>query len=246
MTQISDEKLTAYHDGELAGAEAETIRIALERDPQLHNRLMAMREIDDQLRAAFAPDLNMPDRFAKLLEPSAANNVVELPRKMAPARQRWIPLGAGIAAGLAGLVAGNLLTATQPTTPWLTQVDDGIAIAGLVEHVAIDTPSGEVVKTKGLSVAPILSFVANDGRLCRELHVRDDEMAARVVACRDHDEDEWCIEALASMPPKDFPDGYHTAAAPKDPVIDAAFARLGVKTTLDAAGEKAAIAKGWK
>lgn len=243
MTHIDNDKLMAFHDGELSGGESEAVRSALAQDPQLRARLLRLSDVDDQLRAAFAADLDLPERFAKILEPQDTN-VVRLERKRSPARV-WIPVGAAIAAGFAGVVAGSLLIA-QPATPWLTQVDDGIAIAGLVERVAVGTPSGEIVETKGLRVTPILSFVANDGRSCRELHVRDDEMAARVVACRDQGEEEWCVEALARMPAKDFPDGYHQAGAPKDPVIDAAFARLGVKITLDAAGEKAAIAKGWK
>jgi hypothetical protein len=243
MSELTDEKLMAFHDGELKGEEAETVRRAVERDPQLRERLMRLRDVDDQLRAAFSADLDMPERFAKILEPQGASNVVRLERK--PLRTRnWIPLGAGIAAGLAGLVAGSLLTAQ--TAPWLEQVDDGIAITGAVQSVASRTASGELVKAHGLAMTPILSFVANDGRMCRELHVRGDQMAARIVACRDRDEDEWCVEALARMPVEDFPQGYHTAAAPKDPVIDAAFARLGVKATLDPDGEKQAIARGWK
>ncbi|MCE9523527.1 MAG: hypothetical protein K8S25_13985 [Alphaproteobacteria bacterium] len=244
MTRISDETLMAYSDGELDQEQAESVRVALDRDAALRRRLQSMQEIDEDLRAAFAPDLEMPDRFAKLLRPESAASVTHLvPKRANWIGRNWLPSGAAIAAGFIGLVAGGVLT--SGSTAWLRRVDDGIAVASAVQSVVEHTPSGKLVQADGLNVTPIVSFVAKDGRVCRELHLNDGKLAARIVACKDADEDEWCIEAFVRVPPQGSAASYHTAGAPKDPVIDAAFARLGVSGTLDAKAEGDAIANGW-
>jgi hypothetical protein len=141
------------------------------------------------------------------------------------------------------LVAGYALAPGQMA--WLEQVDDGIALSGLVQDTIASVPSGKLVKRNGLNILPVVSFASADGRLCRELHVDDNELAARIVACRDKDEEEWCIEAFARMPAHADTSGYSTAGVPKDPVIDAAYVRLGIKSTLNADAEKQAIARNW-
>ena len=106
-------------------------------------------------------------------------------------------------------------------------------------------PSGSSVQAEGLNMRPVVSFVSADGRLCREAQLDDDEMAARLLVCRDVSENEWCIEAFARMPSMPGNGGYRTAGIPSDPVIDAAYARLGRKAILDQNGEKQAIQRGW-
>lgn len=241
MNRIDDETLMAFADGELEAGDAEAIRQALATDSSLRERLQALKNLDDVLRAAVTPSIDIPDRFAELLKPAA--KVVSLPVK--PRATRWLPVaGTAIAASLAALMLGTTLTPTQ--AGWIRHVDDGVAIAGAVEAAAVTAASGTLVKADDLNIRPVVSFVANDKRECREIHVRDREMAARLVACRDIAHDEWCIEAFATMPLNDFPDSYHTAGAKKDPVIDAALARLGVRERLDENGENAAIARKWQ
>jgi hypothetical protein len=240
MTHFDDETLAAFVDGELDAAQTSAINEALARDPALRARLQELRNLDDLLRTAVAPAVDVPDRFATLLKPTA--DVVQLrPQRRT---QAWMPVaGTAIAAGAAFLMFGAQLTATGG---WLRHVDDGLAISGALETAALTTPSGQLAKAGDLNVRPIMSFVANDGRECRELHVRDKEMAARMLACRDAHHDEWCIEALTNVPVNEFPDNYKTAGVKKDPVIDAAYVRLGVKETLDESAENAAIARQWK
>ena len=238
---IDDETLMAFADGELDAERTEHVHEALASDAALRERLEALRGVDNLLRAAVAPSLDIPERFAQLLKPSAT--VTDIATKRRSTRSWIIPAGTAIAAGFATLMFANILTPQSDN--WLRHVKDGVAISGAVELAAINTPSGQLVKSGDLNIRPIMSFVANDGRSCRELHIRDKEMAARIVACRDQDEDEWCIQAMASMPANDFPDSYHTAGVKKDPIIDAAYARLGVKEVLDEKSENATIARKW-
>lgn len=248
MKTITDETLMAFRDGELDAATAADVRAALETDAGLRAKLERMTEVDELLRAAVQTDLSVPDRFKNLLadtsdeQPSAAaSNVVSLNKKKS--WQTWAPTGVGIAAALLIVVSGNLMA--PGSMAWLQQVEDGIALAGPVEQAIVSVESGKRVQLKGLNVMPVVSFVSSDGRMCREAQLDDDEMAARIVACRDVSEDEWCIEAFARMPSMPHKTGYVAAGVPKDPVIDAAYARLGIKTTLSADAEKAEIASGW-
>ncbi len=242
MTPIDDETLMAFADGELTDARIAEVEAALAANPALRKRLQEMRDTDGLLRAAVTPSLDMPDRFAHLLQPQPASNVVQL--KATSRTKWWIPAGAAIAATFAIWLAGTSVAPVQ-TAGWLRHVDDGVAISGALEAAAENTHSGDLVRAGDLNIRPVVSFVANDGRSCRELHVRDKEMAARIIACRDLQEDEWCIEALASIPTQEFTDTYQTAGAPRNPVIDAAFARIGVKSTMGAEEENAAIARKW-
>lgn len=240
MNRIDDETLMAFADGELEAEGADAVRQALAADASLRERLQALKNLDDVLRAAITPSVDIPDRFAALLKPTA--EVVSLPvkRRVTP----WLPVaGTAIAAGLATLMLSTTLIPTQ--AGWIRHVDDGVAISGAVEAAAVTAASGTLVKAGDLDIRPVVSFIANDKRECREIHVRDREMAARLVACRDIAHDEWCIEAFATMPLNDFPENYHTAGVKKDPVIDAALARLGVRETLDEKSENAAIAREW-
>lgn len=244
MIKITDEMLMAYGDAELEPVIAEEVRAAVSADKSLQEKLDRMQAVDKLLKAALQTDLAVPERLHKALNDDAAadQNVVQLK----PARHKlnkWLPTGVGIAAALMIVVGGNIMSPASMS--WLQQVEDGIALAGPVQAAIISAPSGKRIQHKGLNIMPIVSFVSTDGRLCREAQLDDDEMAARIVACRDIAEDEWCIEAFARMPSVPQKNGYQAASVPKDPVIDAAYARLGIKTTLNAQAELDAIKAGW-
>lgn len=244
MTLISDATLMAYADRELGDARTKAVRRALANDPSLRARLEQIQTLDEQVRAAFAPDLDVPERFTDLLRAETPSKLVQLDGRRKTSNMRdWIPAGAAVAAGVAGLVAGGLLT--SGATAWRQPVDGGIAIAGAMQEVIMNATSGKTVQADGLSVTPILSFLAADDSPCREIHIADREMAARIVACKDNGDAEWHIEAFARVPVTGPNSSYRTAGPHKDPVIEAAFARLKVKVVLDAGAERQAIATGW-
>ena len=244
MILISDATLMAYADGELDEARADAVRKALVNDPVLRGRLEKFQSIDDQVRAAFAPDLDVPERFTDLLRDAPPSHVVQLDRHRKPVIIRaWIPAGSAIAAGVAGLVAGGILTSGTTASPDLG--GEAIIITGEIQAVVAQAPSGKSVMAAGSSVTPILSFVTAGDVHCREIHIANSEMAARAVACKDKGHNEWRIEAFARMPVSGAGAGYHTAGQHKDAVIEAAFARLSVKYVLDAGQESLAIAEGW-
>jgi hypothetical protein len=244
MTVISDETLMAFADGELGAGEADRVRAMLQSSDSLRERLRRLRATDDLLKAAVSAQLDVPERFASLLggETPSSAPVVQL-RQRGWSRRHWLPMGAGIAAALLIVAAGNLMM--NDRMPWLEQVEDGIALAGPVLSMIADTPSGQVARSGGLDVKPVVSFVSADGRMCREAHVQDSEMAARILVCRDVAENEWCVEAFSRVKPVVNRQAYQTAGIANDPVIDAAYGRLGRKGILDREAEARAIRSGW-
>jgi hypothetical protein len=254
MTTIPDETLMAFADGELDAFETARIEGILRTDAELRQRLARLRATDEILRAAVSAPLAATERLSALLEPELkqhgdADQVMPLRRKHALTLREWLPAGVGVAAALLLVIMSGAMSPQKVS--WLEQVNDGIALADPVLSMISSTPSGQVVQSNGLHVKPIVSFVSKDGRMCREAHVQDAEMAVRVLACRDNHVEvahlnEWCIEAIARVQPIANRQSYHTAGVATDPVIDAAYERLGRREVLDQAGETLAIGNGWK
>lgn len=233
MTYITNERLAAYADGELDEADTAQVRAALAGDELLRARLARIETVDDRLRAAFAQEseLAMPLGLAELLD-------VQAPRRT------WFPAGwrlagSAIAAGVAGVVIGSLWGQLPVATP-----PAAIAFSADVSKAIDGTPSGSRSIVGDTTVEPVLSFIADGGRVCRELHIELADAARHVVVCRV--DAAWRIEALVSKPKKSAAGGYVPAGAADDGAIDAAETRLGFKQAMSAAEEDAAIAKRWR
>lgn len=241
MNQISNETLMAFADGELSGLEADAVRAAIENDADLCERLESMQRVDELLRAAFPAPVDMPERFEQLLRAPEVAPVVRLVTK--PAVRRWLPAGAAIAAGFVGLVLGNTLS-TAPAG--LVDLSRGTEVAGVIKDALSQLASGEVAYNQGIRIEPVVSFVANDGSSCREVKIEASGSNGRFVACHGvNGGTPWRVEAFVRVPEPIGTQGYRQAGGSKDPVIDAALARLGVKSTLDASQEQFAIQSDW-
>jgi len=238
MTFVTNEKLAAYADGELDDAESAQMSRALAEDELLRARLARITSLDNQLRAAFDLDdgQNVPGRLTRMLEPEAS--------RVVPAARwrRWIPAGAAIAAGVAGLAVGGLLPA-ETNPGWLEARGGSFALRGIAQVAADHTPSGSRYVAQSITVQPIVSFLAGDGRPCRELQVEDGGAGTHAVACRE--QGQWRVEAMVRSRGQGNADGYRPAGANKDAAIGAVHARLKITSILDAKAEDEAIAAGW-
>lgn len=153
-SQISDEEITAFLDGEATAELAAQIEARLETDAELTERLTNLSLPKDALRAAFDQVLPMAPRLpASLLEPASNAN-------------RWrVAMVAGVAL-LAGLLigVGGLRWTSQPSDSWLQAVAvyqslyvpqtvalaegqsaDRQKLAALSDEIALDlTPLGDL------------------------------------------------------------------------------------------------------
>ncbi|MFO6447921.1 zf-HC2 domain-containing protein [Erythrobacter sp. NE805] len=230
---VSEERLAAYADGELEGAERAEVEAAIAADPALAARLAAHRALKARLAAHYAPlaEEAVPDRLAALLAvpPAAPAEVVSLAaarqkRGLAPAVRRWAPI-----AGPA-LAASLILALWQP---WQAGVPEGYArgelAAALDTQLAGDQPSGAPTRI-------LLSFARTEGDLCRAYR----SGAEGGIACRDAAG--WKIErrfALDGAPAGQF----RQAGSEAD--LMAAAQDMAAGGALDAEGEAAARKRGW-
>lgn len=237
MTFVTNEKLAAYADGELDDVESAQMSRSLAEDELLRARLARITSLDSQLRAAFElEDQDVPRRLTQMLEPAA--------RGVAPtsALRWWIPAGAAIAAGVAGIAIGGLLP-TENNDGWLEARGGSYALAGIAQTAADHTPSGSRYVAQSVTVQPIVSFLAGDGRPCRELQIEESGVGTHAVACRE--QGQWRVEALVRSEAHGATEGYRPAGGNRDSAISAVQARLKITAVLDAKAEDDAIAAGW-
>src|SRR5690349_17762566 len=110
MQKHSDEALVAYLDGELDSVERGHVEAWLEADPAVRERLAALSQSGELLRAAFADiaDEPLPERLLAAAQgeiggaPEAEILVLKRPAKPLPLRQHGWGIGLAAAAGLFG------------------------------------------------------------------------------------------------------------------------------------------------
>jgi len=231
MTGIGDEMLGAYIDGELSAEEQLQVEQALAADPALRRRLERLRRSDGLVRGAFAEIEGepVPERLRGAADTSRGQRR-PLRHRVAP------PMLAAAAALVLGLALGYLLAPGPPPMAGLTAgaLPAGGPIATALEH----EPSGEVLETPELRIAPLATFRNTRGQYCREYQVRGaGGPAVRAVACRQ--QGVWQNRALFT--PEDG-DGYRQAGGTQR------LRRLVAgpqAQALDHDAEARALASGW-
>lgn len=245
--KFSEEILMAYADGELDAATRAEIEAAAASDPELAASLSRHRATRELLRRGFDPILDepVPGRLLAALESEAAGRagaeVRPLPvRDAAAARQsarRWSwPEWGAMAATLAvgALIGAGLRIAPAPL---METRGDGLIAAGelsraLSTQLARDTPPGADIR-------PGLSFRSAGGDYCRTF------VAGRVAGLACRDPDQWRLELLSTLPAAGT-GAYRPAAAALPGVILEAVEERIDGDPLDAEGEAAALARGWR
>lgn len=194
-TDPTDERLTAYADGELPAGEASELERRLATDPELAARLRRFAATRDVLRQtareallALPPGLEAKVRAQLAAGHADGDRVVALPAR--PGRWRpGAPLWTGALAASLALVVGGLggyllgagsgEEARQATAAGLHEFP--AAVAAALNRV----PAGaETVLAGGTRLAPVSSFTGADGAFCREYELAGPDVRGRVeVAC---------------------------------------------------------------
>jgi hypothetical protein len=246
MSAISDETLSAYLDGDLPPQERERIERAAAASPALRRRLADLKANDEILRRAVDQAMGPPSAalLAALAGGETPANVAPLrPRLARPAlAMRWRAPLAAAAALVVGIAAGRMVVAPQPPA-LVVAARQGAAAGPDLARVLADARSGDSRAMADGSIRIVLSFKAQDGRLCRQFEAQIGGDARAGIACRQ--DGAWRLEDWTAGRAPAAGGAYVTAGGPDNPVIAAELSRLGMTATLDRDGESAAIRKGW-
>jgi hypothetical protein len=240
-------RIAAYIDGELPPAERSTFEAEMAADPALAAEVARWRGNDTALQSAFGSADAIDDALlarlglneAKVvsLDAARAARAAATASAAGPARRWPWPAAGALAAGLAVLlVFGN------PQTP---QVPQGPDSSLLFQAALQDLPSAATASLDGgATVSPRLSFVAGDGRFCREFALAGPRGPQAGIACRTGSR--WQVEALVSAATPGQNPGLTTAAGADTAALDAAYKRLQASDPLNADAESQAISARWE
>lgn len=253
MTQPArprDDDMMAYADGVATDAQRARVE-AFADDPAVKAAIEDYRRSRSALAHAFDAPLYepTPERLRVLMEtPAVAAGPRDRPAAAAPARPRLRPaLAAGLAiavtsASILGFGLGVVARRAPPGAldVLAERVDDGAALAAALGR----TRSGTTAAVDDRSVLrPVLSFIAQDGRACREARVQAGGEASVIVACREPGG--WRIELFAGAA-RPLGEGPSLASGSSDSHADAALDRLGAGAPLTETQEMCAIAADWR
>jgi hypothetical protein len=227
---IEPELLMAYADDALDPLTAKRVERAIAADPTLAEEVARHRRLRATLAQNYAPiaDEPVPDRLAALL----TSNVVPM-RAPRPASRFAVPHWRSVAAMAACLVVGVLVGREVDQGPIATK-GNGLYAAGTLAHALDDQASGG-----SGPVRVAVSFRASDNGFCRVFQ----STQADGIACRDPKG--WALRRTMPGTPPATNGGYAQAES-SDAELMAAAQNMMADMPLDAAGEKAAIAKGWR
>lgn len=244
-TELDDETLMAYADGELAPEQAAAVEARLAHDPAAQRALEIFVATGGWVRHAFDGALHerVPDHLVTAIGQQPAATILPFRRVgIAPAGRFVLPnaLAAGLAL-LLGLGAGYWLNLPEPGPGGgLLAELDSATVQELAER---GTAARQVAIGGGARTAEILAtFQAADGRWCRELALVGAENVATAILCRSADAG-WLPAAYLARQPGEA-DGFAPAAGEPDPA-DVLGAALGAGTPLTPEEERRLIETGW-
>jgi len=243
---FSDETVLAYVDGELDDATRAALEVAMATDSDLAERVARERRLWARLHSEFDPVLRepIPERLLAAAQGTAAKartgNVFSL--KRIPASHWSWPQWSAVAASLVlGVLIAPLLR-HEPTEGPLGIRDGEVLASGALAHAL----SKQLASTQ-VANAPVrvgVSFLSRNGDYCRTFVLRN-KSAVAGLACREGAS--WRLEVLAATDRATSGSGqYQPAASSLPPAIEQSVDALIVGDPLDAKGEAAARAKGWR
>ncbi len=252
-----DEILMAYVDNEVDEATRREIDAALGGDPALAARVAQQRAFVGQLQSAYAPIAAEPVP-ARLLDTALAvgraevkiaarGNVISLNagKRAAPVKANWSwQMLGGIAASLViGVMLGR--TSLPADDGGMVSAQNGQLFAHGVLAAALNTQASAEAGSGPVKVA--LSYRSKSGAYCRAFMLKEGADAG--LACRD--QGQWRIQQLTREK------AGSATGAPGNPVYRMAGSAIPESIlrlvdseiagdALDAAGELAAIRRGWQ
>ncbi len=241
---ISDEQLSAFLDAELPEHEMEKIRQHISEDESLANRLAELALVDSQVANHYAQidQRPMPTAITELLNEEKTTTdrsakVIAFPlwKRLQNQLQEHAAMAASVALVI-GFGAAQLLP-SQNTNNDTNHKWNAIA------QVLDQTPSGsEQQLDDGSQIKPRLSFINQEGNICRQFQVIENKRSAENIAC--NVDNQWQLSMSVYTQESIQANEYQTASGGS--VLDAALDEMMQSNAFDAEQEAAAIKNNWK
>jgi hypothetical protein len=229
---VDTEKLIAFADGELTGADRAEVEAALAEDPALREQLEAHRQVSTRLSAAFDGALSepVPQRLTEAAQMPRQGEVIDFTARRA-AKWSFREYGAMAASIALGLVVG--IGVLQPPEPMVATAATGLEAQGALSQ-ALNT---QLASDETGAVRIGVSFRNHDGDYCRTFDLT--QGGASGVACRDNNR--WNIPLLSGS----AAGGEVRTAGASTEVLNAVDAMIE-GDPLDAAAERTARDANWR
>lgn len=233
--KITEEKLMAFADGELTGAEREAVEQALATDSKARALLDEHRRLRNRLTGHYGPvaQEEVPERLLAMLGAEKPQGVASLSaarekKRVAPFWQRYGAIAASLAIGI---MAGQLL-------PERGQGPIGTRSGALVAEGSLATAlETQLASAQGANSETRigLTFADKQGRVCRTF----DASAMSGLACRSDGSWQVLLATASTRQESEF----RQAGSPA--IIEAAQ-EIMAGPPLDAEGERKALASAWQ
>ncbi len=247
---IDEADLMAYADGELDAARGGEVEALIAKDPALAARAQALRDQRARLAGAFGEALSepVPERLVRAVTASPPP-AIDLAAARAARRREpapaWWTYGAAMAACLVlGVFVGGRL-ALSPA-PAIASRDGQLVAQGplaeaLANQIAAEPRAGERPVRVGLSL------ITANGVYCRTFRIAGrnaDQGPTAGLACREPRA--WTVRMAVAVAPEAGQGTYSIAGSSAPAPVMQLVDDLGGGKLLDAAGERAARARGWR
>jgi anti-sigma factor RsiW len=275
VTQISDELLMAYADGELDGNDRASVESYVAQSAEAASRFAvfagtgrALAEIFERPMLEPVPQrlidaIYAPVRSSKPAGVAADENVIPFVVRRQPARapsrpafQHNLMLAAACVSALA-LTAGAYWVSIQPgsgagETFATAQSSNGQQVASTELASVLDTVLGDTVAVRDIagaaaSIKPVFTFATADKTFCRQYEIaRVQAQSIGGVACRDS-AGQWRIETHVAFDPAPAKAGdIKTAGKSVVEPVEKTVSRLISGDVLGNDQEAALMQGGWK
>lgn len=265
---LTDEKLSAFLDGELNTAEMDTVREAIAQDASISDRLAALAEVDRVVKVAAekATAVALPKEIVALLNDekplsqesevqasgvslvsesssnqSFAENVKPFPKKVDVTNS-----GLGgqtkwkgpFAIAASVAVLASLVFFNQQGTETVQPSHWANVSSVLDENLSGETTSF----VSGVTVTPQLSFLNTEFNYCRQAEVASQDELSVMIACKDK-QGTWLLAASKLDEVGEMAGDYQTATSAKS--LEDELDKMMASAPLNREQEKSAIEATW-
>ena len=242
MTDLTPEILMAYADGQLDSAQRREVEILLIGNPEAQDMVARFRRSTEILDAGLENVLQqpVPKRLLDTVQRSPAEVYTMRPRSHWHARSTWPGLAAAASILMVvGVTTGVLMFQGENDAVTTVSVDP-------LQQALEDNHSGSPwVADTVTQITPMATFLAADGRACREFE-RVGDTRTLGIACRDS-QGQWVaeIELQQGLLSDVAEDGsYLPASGGTDPISNV-LDRLGAGPALTVEEESRLLESGW-